>query len=360
MEITESYGALQNLTEAKIDGAQMMKDNVKIAPISNEQNKVIEKLEEVLLFLKSTPIKNDEALISIKRPLNQLQSNLKYLPTEQSFNNFPAEIKRKTLDYLCDSHAFTSASVCQEWKEIFESRFTELAVTIGKRCCAKNCRDHRGFRRSEKACQMLKALATHRMDVDLSITHPIKQIDSKIVTQALTSVSKLTISSEENCTCQYGDGDDSDSGECECDLNPLTLEQLQDLFRALEKKDGIVEKVKLEALDLTDLDQDSLANCFMNKIKNLTLEGVTFKEEIFFRKLSEEPTEFQLTSLILNSLVDFRSLINREGMERLFNKMVKLQLKGNFTWAQVVAVNDLPDVKVSIINDSMAVIQKGF
>ena len=113
MEITESYGALQNLTEAKIDGAQMMKDNVKIAPISNEQNKVIEKLEEVLLFLKSTPIKNDEALIYIKKPLNQLQSNLKYLPTEQSFNNFPAEIKRKTLDYLCDSHAFTSASVCQ-------------------------------------------------------------------------------------------------------------------------------------------------------------------------------------------------------------------------------------------------------
>ena len=49
---------------------------------NEEQVKVVKKLEEVLNLLKHVEIKNKESLSYISKPLDDLLSSLKYLPTE--------------------------------------------------------------------------------------------------------------------------------------------------------------------------------------------------------------------------------------------------------------------------------------
>ena len=95
-----------------------MNGNAEIEPINKEQKRVINELEEVLNFFKNTQIKNYEDLEIIKKPLDDIKSSLKYIPTEPLFETIPSEIKTKILSCLCDSNAFIAASACVEWKEI--------------------------------------------------------------------------------------------------------------------------------------------------------------------------------------------------------------------------------------------------
>ena len=399
----------------------MMNDNVNMEPLSNKQNKVIEKLEEVLLFLKNAPIKNDNALDFIIRPLNDIQSCLKFLPTEPSFEMIPVEVKKNIFDYLCDSNAFIVASVCQEWKDILENRFIDKELIIGDRCCNKKCTDNM----CSGPSQVLKALATHKMDVDISINNPVKAIDPKIVTEALKSVSKFTINGVRTCTCYY-----RNVQKCDCDLNPLSIDQFNDLFQGLENKENMVEEVELMDLNLSGLNQDRLVNCFINKVKNITLRQIEnhyeemFDMRMFFRKLLQDETVLKLTSLtlinlcshdidsdlisgalckienvtlsdrnffivhIINKLIDnilndtsalkiktliidqdhnyghkLDCFISTDNIVKLFNKMIKLQLRGNFNLEQVEAANSLQDTEVLVLTKSYRprfIIRKGF
>merc|ERR550519_2049561 len=79
------------------------------------QENVIKKLSEVLYFLGHVQIKNEESLMNIKIPLEDLLSSLKYLPTEPSFDTLPTEIKTQILSYLCKAGSFVTATVCHEW-----------------------------------------------------------------------------------------------------------------------------------------------------------------------------------------------------------------------------------------------------
>ena len=137
-------------------------------PVNKERKKVIAELEEVLNFLKGAQITDEHVLNNIKEPLSDLRSSLKYIPTETPFEMIPTEIKTKILSYLCDTNAFTAASVCAEWKEILESRFSENVVTIGKRTCSYQCRDTTKHSVSLENSNMLEAAATHKIDVHLS------------------------------------------------------------------------------------------------------------------------------------------------------------------------------------------------
>jgi len=164
------------ISKANIDTAKNNEPEI----INKEQEKVIVKLEEVLSFLKSVQIKNEEALDNIKKPLQELQSSLKYLPIDQSFDILPVELKTGILNYLCDTQAFTVASVCQEWKKILATKFEGRKVIIGK-----HCNTH--FRDNEccKPEEMLKASKVLSLDVDLSLCHPVTEIEPKVITDAL-------------------------------------------------------------------------------------------------------------------------------------------------------------------------------
>ena len=124
----------------KITRTKTINDNVDIGSINKDKDRVIEEFEQALNFLKGVEIKNEEDLLNIKKPFNDLKSHLKYFPNGPFFNNVvPTGIKLYILSYLCDSSAFVSASVCQEWKKILESRFKDEEVIIGDNC--SECED---------------------------------------------------------------------------------------------------------------------------------------------------------------------------------------------------------------------------
>ena len=377
---------------------KMMNKEAEKGPVNKERKKVIAELEEVLNFLKGAQITDEHVLNNIKEPLSDLRSSLKYIPTETPFEMIPTEIKTKILSYLCDTNAFTAASVCAEWKEILESRFTENVVTIGKRTCSYQCRDITKHSVSLENSNMLEAAATHKIDVHLSIDHSVREVDSKIITEALTSVSSFSIFGD--CECDFNDD------MYVCDIHPLSVNQLEELFKGLEKKVEGMECVELVCLDLTELNQDRLANYFVNKIKNLWLceskhhGDEMFSMKTFVKKLSQKSAEFKLNQLSLemkseelaleltNALcnvenvklysnmrlesvkqlieniltdtrpvviknliiwetIDYRTLINPEDLKKLCNKMVTLRLVGQFTVEQLEAARSLPEVAVS-------------
>ena len=349
---------------------KMMNKEAEKGLVNKERKKVIAELEEVLNFLKGVQITDEHVLNNIKEPLSDLRSSLKYIPTETPFEMFSTEIKTKILSYLCDTNAFTAASVCAEWKEILESRFTENVVTIGKRTCSYQCRDITKHSVSLENSNMLEAAATHKIDVHLSILHSVREVDSKVITGALTSVSSFSIRGD--CECE-------DNGDMyECDINPLSVDQLEELFKGLEKRVEAMEEVDIECLDLTELNQDRLANCFVTKIKKLTLCGSRrcvevdvdvhrhHGDEMFNLETFEQLIENILTDtrpVVIKNLIiwknfDFRTLINTEDLRKLCNKMVTLLLIGQFTVEQLEAARSLPDVKVSGVFTKW--IEKGF
>ena len=160
--------------------------------INEEQVKVVKKLEEVLSILKHVEIKTTESLIFIKKPLDDLLSSLKYLPTDPPISSLPTEIKSDILGYLCDSGTLIASSVCHEWKQILDPQVNNMTeVKMGKHCsneyeCEEvKCRSPEGI---------LSALGTLKLDnIKLSICHPLTQVDTHLVTEGLTNVSSVTI-----------------------------------------------------------------------------------------------------------------------------------------------------------------------
>ena len=167
----------------------------------------------------------------------------KLTQTKTNFNDLPPEIKEDILSYLCNSNAFTAASVCQEWKMMLGSRFTEevdtrVIIGLGNNFADNIIRqtDKRKYRcNKSKNCHlslspevMLKASADHKLNVHLEIVHnhnvtQVSKVDSKVVTKGLLCVKRFTLSGR----------------------NPLLFHQLEDLFKGLERGDKVMEHVEL-------------------------------------------------------------------------------------------------------------------
>lgn len=252
----------------------------------------------------------------MKKPLDELESSLKYIPIGPFFNDvFPAEIKEYILNLSCscDPKVFIAASVCKEWKRIFKSRFNDKKVIIGEDCskCGKD--------ECVEVKDMMKAVATHKLDLDLVIRKPVTQVDSKLIADAFTSVSKLTVIDHDHHT-----------------ERPLTLsnEQLEHLF----ERNKIMEEVNFVNLDLRWCNQEKLAN-YLSRIKKLSLDQTNFDVEKFMVKLSQDSTNIQLTHLSLYfdfHLTDFLSIGDNlvDGLcnvENIFIKIVSGDLDVSFT-----------------------------
>jgi len=95
----------------------------------NTKKSITEELEEVLNFLKGVQIASYEDLNVMKKPLDHLQSTLKYIPLGQDFNILPAEIKMNILSYLYELDALHGASVCQEWEGILRDSWEIKKIT---------------------------------------------------------------------------------------------------------------------------------------------------------------------------------------------------------------------------------------
>ena len=165
--------------------------------------------------------------MNVKKPLEYFLSSLKYLPYEPSFEILPTEIKTDILSYLCDKGAFVAASVCQEWKAILlKSKLKTLeSVTVGKHC--SRCEEDKCFMPEE----ILKASITLKLDIELSICHPIADVDTQVITEALTSVSKFFIVGE--CICV---GEEPEDYEYEPILSKNQFEKLFDALKVLGSK----------------------------------------------------------------------------------------------------------------------------
>jgi len=251
--------------------------------MNEEQESVIKKLEEALGFLKIAKIKNKESFANVKKPLEDFLSSLKYLPYEPPFEILPPEIKTGILGYLCDKEAFVAASVCQDWKDIlFKTKLKNFKVVIIGKHCSK-CEDNKCFMPEE----ILKASITLKVDIPLYICHPIPDVDTQVISEALTSVSKLII----------------DIGECIC-VGLGTWGQFQ-LKTATVKR--IIENI-------------------------LTLPRAT----MYLRSLD-----------ILGQGFGWRELISPDNLEILLNKLTEVKLRGQFTPDQVEKARSVPGVEAS-------------
>lgn len=172
------------------------------------------------------------------------------IPNGPLFNDvIPTEIKEHilSLSFPRDADVFVAAAVCQDWKMILESRFGEQKMIF-----LSETDEY------VEAAELMGAAAAHKLDVHLVIDKPVTEVDSKLVTEALTSVSKLTV--KNNLVYNY-------------DVEILSDEQFDHLFASMEKGEKIMDEVKLINLDLTGINQERLANCFVTKIKRLTLDA---------------------------------------------------------------------------------------
>lgn len=399
---------------------------------------MIEKLEGVLNFLKTAQLENEETLVFLKPHLEGLEDSLKYIPIGPSFPLLPAEIKTRILNHLCNTDAFTAASVCHEWKKILESesRFTGKTVSLGK--FDYNCRLPNDEHRCEQCSKdnqcvnpevMLKAITDHKIDIHLEIHDPIdEEVDSKLIAAGLTSVSNLSLSGE--CTCPsrgeydyYPDMSHDSDGVVhfanQWIRNPLSFDQLEETFKDIDKNEKIMERMDFQELDLSELNQNRLNDCLVNKVKRLSLRGTTHGDmlnfKMFIRKLAGKSSEFTLKHLTLSRLklpnelarkignalcnvehvewrrtvpiklrtmkqlfqnvltrpvqiknfinqktFDCRKLISPEDLKKFLNKMTKLFMEVKVTREQTEAANSLPDVSARFdFHGGYTVIQKG-
>merc|ERR1719186_1517596 len=344
---------------------------------------IIERYENVLNFLKSVQMEKGADLSLIRSPLDQLESNLKCIPNGPLFNDiFPTEIKNYILklSHPCDNGAYTVASVCQDWKRVLKSRFKEKKVILDKcKCKGKDC---------VKTEEMLKAALVHKIDSHLVIQKPVTGVDSKLLADALTSVSKFTITKTWH-------------GHFEI----ISDDQADYLIESISTGDKIMEEVNLVKLDLRNFNQETLANCLVSKIKKLALTDVDFNNQLFMAKL-QASKNLNLTHLILSLRInvptsditadalcnvenvelrgsisnvimqrlvenmlrtpikmkalvtedqpyhvpDFRYL-NPEDLKTVFNQMETIKLKGMFTAEQLETIRSAPGVEVPLIQN---------
>jgi len=347
----------------------------------------------VINFLEHVQITNEESLVNISKPLDDLLSSLKYLPTQQFFTNLPMEIKINILSYLCDAGSFIAASVCQEWRDMMvKERLNKIKkVSIGKHCSNKfSCENSACFMPDE----MLKASSTLKLNIPIEICSPVSNVDSKIVCEGLMSVSKFSITDDCKCT------EDNDS-----EHKPILSEdQTRELFQSLESKSEMVKSVSLRGLDMTHLDQDRLINCLLLKTEELFLDqGRVGKNgldiEMLVLKLLQVPITLKLSHLYLGYLqysehlavdlanalcrvknvslgksfplktattapfvawkdqlstiqclrifkeVDWRALMSPKDLEVLVTKMRVLEIGGRFTPEQIQMIKTLPGAR---------------
>jgi len=393
----------QKKNEQKTDGMKRMSS----ARVKTEQEKIVEKMKKVLNFLENVEITNEESLVHVSKPLDNLLSSLKYLTMEPFFTKLPMEIKTDILSYLCDAGAFVAASVCQEWSVILNKRLTELKkVNIGK-CCTNqySCENNVCFMPEE----MLKASINLKLNIPLVICYPVTNVDSKLLSKGLASVSDFTITDLCDCTDEFFEH-----------VPILTEDQAGDLFEILEKDSEIESKarsVQLSGVDITNMDQNRLANDLL-KINHLSLDrgrnwnnGLDLK--MLIEKLLQVPIKFKLSHLYLGHItypaesavdlanalcriksvrlgpdfplgpvateriiqnilhhrlvfdgkdwqahsrmiqalvirrdIKWRSVITPEDLKTLINKMGKLEVEGIFSLEQIQATRSIPGVQV--------------
>jgi len=278
-------------------------------PINSEQVRVIKKLEEVLNLLRNLTIKNEESLTALDKPLDDILSNLKYLPTDPSFDILPTEIKTDIFSYLCDSRAFVAASVCQEWKSIIERRLMKIEeLTIGKHCSNEYDEDYDECEGNECFMpeEVLKASIFLKLDIPLTICHPLRDVDSNIIVEALSSVSSLRIEGECSwCTVESLDEDDEENQPI------MRKREFKKLFKALNDRSEMMNSLELGGLDLRSLNQKKLVKCLLNKTYSLTLNGGDFpdnnkliKLDTLVKGLLEVSQDSKLKELSLHNLTD--------------------------------------------------------
>jgi len=246
-------------------------------PKNKEQENVVKKLSEVLYFLEHVQIKNEESLMNIKIPLEDLLSSLKYLPTEPSFDKLPTEIKTQILRYLCKSGSFVAATVCHEWRKILKKKLLKIGdLEIGKHCSNEySCEDGKCFMPEE----LLKASIKLNYDVNLKICHTIPNVTPKLLADSLTTVSSFQLMGR--CDCK-------EDGESK---SLLTQNQIQLLVDTIELRNGTIRgQVVFDGLNLSHVDQDRLANCLL-KIKTLMLNEVIFDFEKFIDKILQDSVQ---------------------------------------------------------------------
>ena len=272
--------------------------NVKAKETKKKQDEIVKKLKMALNFLEEVNIEDDESLINISKPVEDLLTSLKYFPTNSlTFCKLPTELKTEILSYLCDPGAFLAASVCQEWRNILEDRLRGLeSVSLGRCCSARHCQNYACYKPEE----MMKASLTHNLDLCLRICHPITQVDSTILVKALTNVSKLEITGD--CGCREDDGEHFRN-------ETLSKTQFNNLFQALDNNSK-VKTLTLKSVDLSFLDQDQLIGSLLG-VQTLTLEQGFYMNHDkmkmldsrkFIKRLVEDGATSTLTNLTLEYL----------------------------------------------------------
>jgi len=267
--------------------------------------KIVEKMKKVIKFLENVQITNEDALKIISKSSDDLKSSLKYLPTQPLFTNLPAEITTGILSYLCDKGAFVAATVCLEWNDILvKERLTKLEqVRIGK-CCSNlySCENNACFLPEE----LLNASITLKLNIPLIICYPVTNVDSKLLTKGLMSVSDFTL--DDYCDCaKYGYGLDKNVKM----RSVLDLFQMKYLFKCLVKEkeiDMAARRIEIISLNMTYLNQDMLTDYFI-KINSLSLgldkhgkfHCPILDFEMFIKKLLQVPIKCKLSKLSLDS-----------------------------------------------------------
>ena len=298
---------------------------------------VIERLEKLVHFLKGTQT-NEEYLEHIKKPLDYIEVSLKNIPNGPFFNEvFPMEIKKYILSlaYSCDYQAFIAATVCQDWKNILEARFKDKKVVIGESCskCEYSC--------CVKPVDMMKAAIVHKIKTHLVISKGFVGINSNLIVDALTSISKFTIANYSNhpdLATLPGIANIPDFAAFLQFQNArrrrtiLSNDQLGHLFESIENGDKIMEDVRLVLVNFRSLNQDILANCLVNKTKRLTLDQADGRPEFnmldvntFIRKLQDSPN-IKLTHLTLE---DF-SFVVKDGLANVVKALCNVE---NLKWS---------------------------
>jgi len=375
--------------------------------VKTEKEKMVEILRKVANFLEHVQITNEDALVNIRKPLDNLLSALKYLPSEPFFTFLPTEIKTGIMRYLCESGAFVSASVCQEWRDLLvQERLSKLKrVRIGKHCTNKySCESFACFMPEE----ILKASVTLKLDIPLEMCYPITHVDANLVSHGLMSVSDFTVN--DDCKCR----DDDHHSPI------LSGDQITDLFECLEKRSEMMRAVELYGLDTSHLDQERLVNCLLLKTKSLFLDQGRIGEnpldfEMMIQKILQGPMELldlrlddleyherhedsavdladalcrvksvrlgdafplraattqrllqniqvmdlsdprsTIQALFMDTPIDWRTLMTPEELKTLTTKMKQLQVGGIFTLEQVQAVMSLPGARSLTLEQAVA------
>ena len=344
-----------------------------------------------------------ESIHVIDKPLDDLLCSLKYIPTNNYFNIIPVEIQKHILSYLCISGTFICAAVSENWKAILKNRLRHEEVMLGKHCSnVYECKENACFMPQE----ILSASINHQLPISLSLCHPLMEIEALMILKALRSTENLTINGA--CCCKFSNIKGWDEVFDLEDTSLMSTKQLEDLFRGIINRVGLMESIEIIGIDLTQVNKDILFTCLLTKIKRLTLDrgpagGEIVNVDTLIKKLLQKSTDksishitlvdikypevlsdcmadalctvqhveqsgyigigrkvikrmfenilspskkVEIKSIILRKIINMKSLISADNLETVINKMTVFSVKGKFTIGQLQVIKALPDVKV--------------